>query len=123
MTCPHRASAPPVSIACAVLPQFTAIAGPDNPNYPCDRCRSQWTDDTPPDPDDRSTWTPTLLSFVEPLDIQPTGPRGLGDTVATVLAAVGVKKRKGCGCSKRQAWLNRVVPYKKTPPTPSSTET
>jgi len=92
----------------------------------CERCQSHWGDGTPPDPADRSTWTPTLMAFVEPLIIPeqlPAGPRGLGDTIATVLAAVGVKKRKGCGCSKRQAWLNRVVPYKKTPLPPSATET
>lgn len=40
--------------------------------------------------------------------------RGLGDTVAKVIdrATFGrVKKTEGCGCAKRQEWLNRVVPY------------
>jgi hypothetical protein len=44
-------------------------------------------------------------------------PRGLGDTVKNVLAAVGVDKLvhaawPDCGCSNRQAWLNKMWPYK-----------
>ena len=31
---------------------------------------------------------------------------GLGDKVASVLSAVGIKKKEGCGCEKRQRWLN-----------------
>lgn len=43
----------------------------------------------------------------------PVGkPRGLGDTVAQGLAWLGVKPKGGCGCSKRQAWLNRLFPYR-----------
>lgn len=38
--------------------------------------------------------------------------RGLGDTVAKLAAAVGIKKRKGCNCEERQAKLNRLVPYR-----------
>ena len=44
--------------------------------------------------------------------------RGLGDTVAKVLKATGVAKvvksvlGEKCGCAKRQAALNRLVPYK-----------
>ena len=38
--------------------------------------------------------------------------RGLGDTVAKITKAVGVKP---CGkCEKRRGWLNRAVPYRKT---------
>lgn len=44
---------------------------------------------------------------------KPTGMRGLGDLVAAGLSAVGIKKRSGCGCGKRQAWLNRMVPFGK----------
>lgn len=39
-------------------------------------------------------------------------PRGFGDTVANFLHKVGVKKKKGCGCSKRQEFLNKLIPYK-----------
>ena len=39
--------------------------------------------------------------------------RGLGDTVAKALSAVGVKKKEGCGCAERQAKLNDLVPYKR----------
>jgi hypothetical protein len=43
---------------------------------------------------------------------QYDGPsRGLGDTVAKALKTVGVQKRKGCKCGKRQAKLNRMVTY------------
>lgn len=65
MDCPHASHQPGgTAVICAVLGM--RVAGPANPNYPCDRCRSEWTDDTPPDPDDPKTWTPTLLSFAEP---------------------------------------------------------
>jgi len=42
-----------------------------------------------------------------------TGPsRGLGDTVAKVIKAVTFGHVKPCGgCKKRQALLNRLVPY------------
>lgn len=37
--------------------------------------------------------------------------RGLGDTIAKITSAVGIKP---CGgCKKRQAALNRMVPYKR----------
>lgn len=38
--------------------------------------------------------------------------RGLGDTVAKLAAAVGIKKRKGCKCEERQDKLNRAFPYR-----------
>ena len=117
MICPHRHNDNSRSITCdvALVVGVTQLAGPVNPNYPCDRCRSEWTNDTPPDPADRSSWTPTLLSFIEPLsnpEQLPRNPRGLGDTVALGLHAIGIRKRKGCGCGKRQAWLNRTFPYR-----------
>ncbi len=61
VTCPHALVLGDI-VACACLK--TVFPGHANPNYPCDRCRSQWTDGTPPVPADRSTWTPTLLAFV-----------------------------------------------------------
>ena len=41
--------------------------------------------------------------------------RGLGDTVAKAIevATFGlVKKKSGCGCDKRQQWLNEKFPYR-----------
>lgn len=32
---------------------------------------------------------------------------GIGDTISKLLRRIGIKKRKGCGCSKRQAKLNQ----------------
>ena len=39
--------------------------------------------------------------------------RGLGDTLEKVLSAVGIKKRHCGGCSRRQAKLNKLFPYRK----------
>ena len=48
--------------------------------------------------------------------------KGLGDSIEKVTQATGLKSLteiaaraagfKDCGCNKRKAWLNRVVPYK-----------
>ncbi len=35
------------------------------------------------------------------------GRRLLGDWIASALAWLGIHKRPGCGCEKRQSWLNR----------------
>lgn len=35
---------------------------------------------------------------------------GLGDVVAAVTKAVGIKPCSGC--KKRQAWLNKVIPFR-----------
>jgi hypothetical protein len=40
--------------------------------------------------------------------------RGLGDLAASALRAIGVKKKDGCGCARRQATLNRLFPYSAT---------
>ncbi len=37
--------------------------------------------------------------------------KGFGDTVAALTDLVGIKKTEGCGCQKRQAWLNKKIPY------------
>ena len=40
---------------------------------------------------------------------------GLGDTVKWVIEKVSfgkIKQKKGCGCKKRQSWLNRHFPYR-----------
>ena len=48
--------------------------------------------------------------------------KGLGDTVAKITKATGIKKvvdtvsktvKKDCGCGKRQDTLNRLFPYNK----------
>ena len=41
----------------------------------------------------------------------PPQSRGLGDTVARITKALGI--RPCGGCRKRQAWLNRVFPYRR----------
>ena len=48
--------------------------------------------------------------------------KGLGDSVEKFTKATGIKKltdiatkavgKKGCGCNKRKAWLNKQFPYK-----------
>ena len=50
---------------------------------------------------------------VEPLhNCKPKGLTGLGDVVAKVTSAVGVKP---CGkCKERQAKLNKLVPFKRS---------
>lgn len=48
----------------------------------------------------------------KPIEDGPKKMRGLGDAVAAGLERVGIKKRKGCGCGKRQAMLNKLVPFK-----------
>jgi len=35
---------------------------------------------------------------------------GLGDMVAKLTSAVGIKP--GSGCKKRQAWLNKLIPFR-----------
>jgi glycerol dehydrogenase-like iron-containing ADH family enzyme len=46
--------------------------------------------------------------------------KGLGDTIAKITKATGIKKavstaskiiKKDCGCAKRQGALNRLFPY------------
>ena len=48
-----------------------------------------------------------------PNQTQPDKSKGLGDTVAKITKAVGIKP---CGgCKKRQKKLNRLFPYKEDP--------
>lgn len=37
--------------------------------------------------------------------------RGLGDLVARGLEKIGIRKKPGCGCHKRQKALNKMVPF------------
>lgn len=34
--------------------------------------------------------------------------RGLGDVIAKMISGLGIRKKPGCRCNQRQAWLNRV---------------
>ena len=44
--------------------------------------------------------------------------RGLGDTIAKITHAIGIKP---CGgCKKRQAMLNRLFPYRQNSPIPNA---
>lgn len=54
----------------------------------------------------------------------PMESRGIGDTIAKITKATGIKKAvdtvfdaigKDCGCSERQRKLNRMLPYKNAP--------
>ena len=45
---------------------------------------------------------------------------GLGDTIAKITAAIGIKPCGG-GCKERQAWLNALVPYAQLPRGPVAT--
>lgn len=38
-------------------------------------------------------------------------PAGFGDWLARLFGWIGFKQRKGCGCAKRQATLNRWIPF------------
>ena len=60
-----------------------------------------------------------LLSFTPSVDPAAEGPvRGLGDVVAKVTKAVGIKP---CGpCQKRREALNRMVPFNGKPPADAS---
>ena len=59
--------------------------------------------------------------FMDDIDI-PSESRGLGDTLAKITKATGIKKvvdtvfgaiNKDCGCRERQSKLNKLFPYKK----------
>jgi hypothetical protein len=54
------------------------------------------------------------FSYHKPIRHTCTKPpaRGLGDIIERTLTRFGIRKRKGCGCSKRQVWLNKAVPFK-----------
>jgi len=50
------------------------------------------------------------LPDAEGKDITTTAAKGLGDTIASMTKAVGIKP---CGgCKKRRKWLNEKFPYK-----------
>lgn len=92
--CPHRS---PLSTSKHFRCELAAMVSARF----CARCVTQWVDGPPSE--DRLT--PALQ------DARPS--RGLGDTVAKALHAVGIEQRPGCGCAERQAALNEMWPYGK----------
>lgn len=57
---------------------------------------------------DRLKPSPTLNKMAE----KDQGMRGLGDLVAkTIKATTGIESKEDCGCKKRQAALNKWVPF------------
>lgn len=48
-----------------------------------------------------------------PLDIDEEELKGLGDLIHKGLELIGIKQKEGCGCQKRQKFLNKLVPFKK----------
>lgn len=113
MTCPHANRINPNYVICRL-----ADIGVRDPT--CVNCQAEWTAGPPT----AETLTPTLqglLALMAPLEIEPDWDisqpsRGLGDTIEKTLSAVGIRKRPGCGCGKRQAALNRIFPYRKKRP-------
>jgi hypothetical protein len=65
--------------------------------------RTAYPADTPPE---------DLPEPSEEYDVNSNPSRGLGDSAKKFIQKMGVKKQCG-GCKKRQAMLNRLVPYKK----------
>jgi len=60
----------------------------------------------------RKTWDQILESEKKRRAMTHTG---LGDTVKWLIETVSfgrIKQKKGCGCAKRQSWLNRHFPYR-----------
>ena len=54
-------------------------------------------------------YAPVKNGFVEiETPTQETRPVLLGDRLAAFLHALGFRQRPGCGCARRQMWLNRL---------------
>lgn len=91
-----------------------AYSAPPSPGSLCARCIPQWLAG-PPTAD---TLPPILLRILvatptaaKPWDVsQPC--RGLGDVVAKITHAAGIRQKPGCGCAERQRRLNEAVPFK-----------
>ena len=48
------------------------------------------------------------------LSLKRKKPKGMGDILALGLSYIGIKKRKCGGCTKRQKWLNKKLPFDET---------
>lgn len=77
----------------------------------CKRCRSphmgDWREEQT---GHREFACPHVATVKQSLTVQKM--RGLGDVVAKVASAVGIKAKNGCGCKKRQEALNKLVPFR-----------
>jgi hypothetical protein len=52
-----------------------------------------------------------LLLLAAWYDKTNNGSKGLGDSVANLLAFLGIEKTPQCGCQARQNALNQILPY------------
>jgi hypothetical protein len=50
---------------------------------------------------------------MKPFNPVTPASRGFGDTIAKMAKVVGIEKKPGCGCEKRQEFLNKLIPYGK----------
>lgn len=103
MQCKHLIELSDSTIRCSLIHDrfgVTHLPAVGRPNNPCAQCIPD-TNDLPP---------AIIQRYAANYD-RPS--RGLGDTVAKVLHAVGIKQTPGCGCAERQQALNELVPYAK----------
>lgn len=75
-------------------------------------CRQDETSGPPCGSIDRSKLSKPVSSAPVPLERRKPGIRGLGDVVAKVTSALGIKQKPGCKCKQRQEKLNKLVPFK-----------
>lgn len=52
-------------------------------------------------------WHQPLPTMPDPF---PVRPPGLGTRLAHFLKRLGIRQKPGCGCAKRQSWLDRHFP-------------
>lgn len=101
MTCPHRGA----NESCAIAP-YARIT-----DYGCSICQAEWTNG-PPTADAPTPTLQALVQINQPDWNESQPSRGLGDTVSKFAKLLGIRPRRGCGCGRRRAWLNRLVPYR-----------
>lgn len=51
---------------------------------------------------------------IPPIEGDEEELRGLGDLIHKGLELIGIRQTEGCGCQKRQAFLNKLIPFKKS---------
>ena len=57
---------------------------------------------------DPKEMTARIATALEPNDAKTTG---MGDLVSKAASTMRIKKKPGCGCSKRQRKLNKMIPF------------
>ena len=57
---------------------------------------------------DEQEMTARVVTALEPNDAEV---KGAGDLISKVASTVKIKKKPGCGCSKRQRKLNKMIPF------------